>query len=1052
MDRIVLGEHANTDLGVGLYVSKPGSNVMDPEIAVSGNLMFNSNEGSSLNIIQSGTFKITCDRISIPSAPSISISNTDNFWKALQSIGYSIDDITSRKENILEKGTMQIPITSPLPNGEIPEVALRFAVGNSSGHFHPWYANVTTSGSGMNWDEFSYANSAQIVHMDSPWIRMKWGGIGNESYSGAHLEHTKENFLKLLDDGVFTLDEMGSLLGLGTGITREDVENAPSLQEDYLKQFTKFDANAQGAVGLVQYCNSTSLTVDAYMSPTHAGRRAYGRGEYHQDSMSDFLNWNFPLEDGGETLYTDSGTPYQEHEPIIHASYGDYWDYQWSYPPQVSTSSPFYDFSYGYDSRPVLRPDGRAARYVHNAGVGRGGMPNGDDRPDDIWAFEYPTGPASLLTVLPGRNSSGIGPYPNSYSYDDIDWADYAEFDHNLEYSPYGPEGYRVSRIPFDHLPMVDTFLSPMEQLVEARKSPYYTWSTLWDFSGSGGYHSLSQSDNPFISSQGGLGHIQLGLQTLGRGYGRKAKDDGNQDIYGWNAHPTQFFVNPYSNNQVTFGGLYKDDISYEYKTAALGGAGTGDDDAWDTFYCSYAVYSVGGELPVHSAQTPNTVVIDMRSTEFGGHLQATGKFFNDPMNSMRRYYNLSFPEDFVETIGDSATDPFSDVRDYTDAQNRIYGNVNVIFKIPFLNENVVGGQNYVHVGSKNMSYATVSVGGELVEGPVGVPDPAITFDLSDKYFIFENNKGMTLTIENSGYVMGGGGSGGRGERRGNIKQSGQSYMGGGGGAGSGSGGFEDEAEGEAYGGSVMSHNGPGIGGTGFGQGSAFDDSSDLVASEAQRGINGTSIISELYISQSDPTAAVYSPVPAGGSAATVLSQVQGLYTLTEPVEGGNGGDAFKVLTGTYLPTIEIINKPNSFILATSDGFGVFLSYPGGVIVSGGGGGGGGVGKVPFDTSVPNDPANASGASGAKPGYNANEIQGSPDNIFNFLAEVTQNQGGLAGYIVSGNGGGAYNGRVSIRNEAGSSGSTIRGRHPTSTTRGYVAGFEVSPDETKVYK
>ena len=66
MDRIVLGNHANTSLGSGLYVSQPGANVMHPEHAQFGNLMFNSNEPyPPLRVHQSGTFSITCSRKAI---------------------------------------------------------------------------------------------------------------------------------------------------------------------------------------------------------------------------------------------------------------------------------------------------------------------------------------------------------------------------------------------------------------------------------------------------------------------------------------------------------------------------------------------------------------------------------------------------------------------------------------------------------------------------------------------------------------------------------------------------------------------------------------------------------------------------------------------------------------------------------------------------------------------------------------------------------------------------------------------------------------------------
>ena len=54
MDRVVLGKHANTDIGVGLFVSQPGANVLEPEFAVAGNLMFDSTDAvkGSIRVIQ----------------------------------------------------------------------------------------------------------------------------------------------------------------------------------------------------------------------------------------------------------------------------------------------------------------------------------------------------------------------------------------------------------------------------------------------------------------------------------------------------------------------------------------------------------------------------------------------------------------------------------------------------------------------------------------------------------------------------------------------------------------------------------------------------------------------------------------------------------------------------------------------------------------------------------------------------------------------------------------------------------------------------------------
>jgi hypothetical protein len=347
------------------------------------------------------------------------------------------------------------------------------------------------------------------------------------------------------------------------------------------------------------------------------------------------------------------------------------------------------------------------------------------------------------------------------------------------------------------------------------------------------------------------------------------------------------------------------------------------------------------------------------------------------------------------------------------------------------------------------MSYPEVTAGQLTYEGATGIPDPAITFDLSDKYFIFENNEAMTLTIENSGYVMGGGGSGGRGNRLGSLKEVGQAYMGGGGGAGNGSGGFEDAAFGVL---SISgSHNGVGIGGSGFGQEEGFSGNFDNITDERQRGQNGESLISTSYMRRARPYAALIASMPTGGSAATLLSQVGPSFGLSEPVAGGDGGDVFKILTGTVLPTVEVINKDNAGanINATN-------RYNGAVLVSGGGGGGGGVGKAPGSGGTA-DPSHAVGASGAMPGHNANEQQGSPSSTtFSGSSVLTQEVGGLAGYLVSGETG-PYRGPITIRNE---SDREVRGRSPSlseyvapgTSTRGYVTGFEVLKGETKAYE
>ena len=55
IDRIALGQHANTELGSGLFISNPGANVLDPQYARGGNLAVDSSGAvvGSLHVIQS---------------------------------------------------------------------------------------------------------------------------------------------------------------------------------------------------------------------------------------------------------------------------------------------------------------------------------------------------------------------------------------------------------------------------------------------------------------------------------------------------------------------------------------------------------------------------------------------------------------------------------------------------------------------------------------------------------------------------------------------------------------------------------------------------------------------------------------------------------------------------------------------------------------------------------------------------------------------------------------------------------------------------------------
>ena len=53
MDRVIIGPHANPNIGTGVFITKPGANVSDAAEAVTGNLTFDSTNfvAGSLEVI-----------------------------------------------------------------------------------------------------------------------------------------------------------------------------------------------------------------------------------------------------------------------------------------------------------------------------------------------------------------------------------------------------------------------------------------------------------------------------------------------------------------------------------------------------------------------------------------------------------------------------------------------------------------------------------------------------------------------------------------------------------------------------------------------------------------------------------------------------------------------------------------------------------------------------------------------------------------------------------------------------------------------------------------
>lgn len=206
MDRVLLGKKSSGD--TGLWTSKPGQDVKTAE---GGFLSFDSSaDFGTLRVLQTGTFQIQCKKTFMGKKGALEIgsdeqlrANADytklypseldvindfndyystlpkNANVALYGFGENEVPITGNAINhqyvqnvYCDYGTQTIEFNPPLPDHvKTPHISVFFAVGNSAGHFHPWYANVNCSGSDHEWQ---YANSQHCVHMDSAWFRGKW--------------------------------------------------------------------------------------------------------------------------------------------------------------------------------------------------------------------------------------------------------------------------------------------------------------------------------------------------------------------------------------------------------------------------------------------------------------------------------------------------------------------------------------------------------------------------------------------------------------------------------------------------------------------------------------------------------------------------------------------------------------------------------------------------------------------------------------------------------------------------------------------------------------
>ena len=317
----------------GLFVSKSGDDVLT---VPSEDLAFDSSAPglATLRVIQTGTFQIQCKKTYMGKKGNLEIASDEQmranaeytrmypFELDTQS---DADFYSSSEENpdtaelgfkegqteftgegyahqniqnvYCDYGSTTIEFNPPLPdNIKTPFVSVNFAVANNSGHFHPWYANVTCT-PGQEDYQWQYANSQHCVHMDSAWFRGKWtfrertfapfGTNLNNDYgtdqsvllNTAGSEVSGENQFGLNVPGKtgvlltdtnfvypFSFNQGGAtrpneIGGVGSALGL-DLNSPSSVWGGAFKSFA-------GMQGVSYFANNTHLKIDAFMTPTH---------------------------------------------------------------------------------------------------------------------------------------------------------------------------------------------------------------------------------------------------------------------------------------------------------------------------------------------------------------------------------------------------------------------------------------------------------------------------------------------------------------------------------------------------------------------------------------------------------------------------------------------------------------------------------------------------------------------------------------------------------------------------------------------------------------
>ena len=1030
LDRIILGQHANTDIGPGLFVSMPGANVSDPDTAHFGNLMFDSSgPHSSLKIIQNGHFTITCTRQAIsPRGDTVGNRLFDSFlgYLSLEDIlpangqlspGYAnpwhpgaeafrgkniftVDHDTgrpssaaivansstgvlggllnadffltpgsetdkARQGNYLDKGSFTIPINSPLPNGEIPKVALRFAVGTSSGHFHPWYADTkftpgATSLQKGRWENIDpYASDdTRIVHMDSNWMRLKWGGLGHDKYSGMQEFLTWDRLLEFFGDDPENplYHNPPSKERLLEAFGFADEAEARAKIDYHAKRFSQSITNSQGIVGLVPYTNATSVHVDGFMSPTHAGLRNPVDRTHNHNYIKQTGDGHNAIDDYNHI--NSDNTPYGVRI-LGSTDFSTIPGYESGRVGQEGSGGNLPNFKAEYSARAAARgmyAQETVDEYFPDSVLG-GGAPNNtlhDSGKRDMYGW---AGHPSEFFVNPFSNGNCTfythmqPPYLNpstanlSWYTGGPDYSDDPEY-----YALTEPRSFNVPTFPSPTWPAYCGTYLPVSRLREDRLdgSPggllwpdrfpnepglWGPWQNYWRRVVESGYNGSTGNPIDAIENE----RLWKGLDAATGLIHQTVESNTMSPI--WNETNESHFING-SGIKWPAGHYHAGYLDYRDWTGSMGLSGAGSkeamasDDVWDTFYVSYFIYSTGSATPAPAARAMNsgTTTASPSSTNkvgaksstwidgyYGGKEKGVGKFA-DVATEPTVINNFVFPDDLVGTVGVPDSDPFANNRDLS---GKIFGNMH--FDLYLDEGKIYGSDKFSSLYQK--------------------PEPAITLDFSgSKWNYANNNNSLSLAIHNSAWVIGAGGPGGDGMRRiSSVSKSGDvsdaAYGGGGGGGGGGTG----RNYSESYMTGAVGYKGAGLEGDGWARGSSLNFKSDL--SYGKSGGLGN----DFDAGGTGGHAAVYSTTDN-------IDETLELTNYTAYGHGGDGGDAFGVIHPIGLKPLISIKNSNT-----------------GIIVAGGGGGAGGYETAGADGGARGDHGEDTISSrtyrGGNPGY-----------------------------------------------------------------------------------